>query len=58
MYYGMGYGMFMDPTYVLVLIAALIALAASGYCTSTMKRYRSGGRTSGITKEYAAKGQR
>lgn len=37
--YGMGYGMFYDPTYILMFLAAVIALAASAYCKSTMKHY-------------------
>ena len=37
--FGYGYGMFWDPTYVLVILAAVIALAASGYCSSVMKKY-------------------
>ena len=53
MYYGMGYGMFFDPTYVLVLIAALIALAASGYCTSTMRKYRRVRIMSGVNGQEA-----
>ncbi len=53
MYYGMGYRMYFDPTYVLVLIAALIALAASGYCTSTMRRYSRARISSGVTGQEA-----
>ena len=53
MYYGMGYRMYFDPTYVLVLIAALIALAASGYCTSTMRRYSRVRISSGVTGQEA-----
>ena len=39
MYYGYGFGRFLDPTYILVILAGVIALAASAYCNSTMSRY-------------------
>ena len=48
------YGMFYDPTYVLVIIAAVIALAASGYCTSVMNRYSRMRISSGVTGRQAA----
>ncbi|MGN0322455.1 MAG: zinc metallopeptidase [Oliverpabstia sp.] len=50
----MFYGMFYDPTYVLVMIAAVIALAASGYCTSVMNRYSRMRISSGVTGRQAA----
>ena len=50
----MFYGMFYDPTYVLVIIAAVIALAASGYCTSVMNRYSRRRISSGVTGRQAA----
>ena len=50
----MFYGMFYDPTYVLVIIAAVIALAASGYCTSVMNRYSRMRISSGVTGRQAA----
>lgn len=37
--FGFGYGWYYDPTYVLVILAAVIALAASGYCSSVMRKY-------------------
>ena len=46
--------MFYDPTYVLVIIAAVIALAASGYCTSVMNRYSRMRISSGVTGRQAA----
>lgn len=52
--YGMGYGMFYDPTYILVAFAAVLALAASGYCTSVMKRYSQVRISAGVTGREAA----
>lgn len=47
--YPFGFGWYYDPTYVLVIVAALIALAASGYCSSVMKKYSRVGLYSRIT---------
>lgn len=44
-----GFGWYYDPTYVLVILAALIALAASGYCSSVMRKYSQMGLHSRIT---------
>lgn len=52
--YGMGYGMFFDPTYILVILAALIALAASAYCKSVLNRYSKVRVSSGVTGQEAA----
>ena len=37
--FGFGYGWYYDPTYVLVILAAVLALAASGYCSAVMRKY-------------------
>lgn len=52
--YGMGYGMFYDPTYILVILAAVIALAASGFCTSALKRGSRIRVSTGVTGQEAA----
>lgn len=54
LHYGMGYGMFYDPTYVLVILAALLALGASAYCNSVMSRYQKVRISSGVTGEETA----
>ena len=35
----MGFGFYYDPTYILVIIGALLTLAASGYVQSSFARY-------------------
>ncbi|NCB91622.1 MAG: zinc metallopeptidase [Clostridia bacterium] len=52
--YGMGYGMFFDPTYILVILAAVIAMAASAYCRSVMSRYSRMRVSTGTTGQEAA----
>lgn len=55
--YGMspfGYGMYSDPTYILVLIAALLSLWASASVNSTYQKYSRIRSTSGITGAQAA----
>ena len=47
--FGFGYGWYYDPTYVLVILAAVIALAASGYCSSVMRKYSRVGLFSRVT---------
>lgn len=54
MFYGYGYGRYMDPTYVFVVLAAVISLAASAYCNSVMKRYSKMRVLSGVTGQEAA----
>lgn len=54
MYYRYGFGRFFDPTYALVLLAGLIAVAASVYCNSTMKRYSNYRISTGVTGQEAA----
>lgn len=49
-----GYRMMIDPTYVLVILAGIIALAASAYCNSTMSRYSRQRISSGVTGQEAA----
>lgn len=48
------YSMFYDPTYILVILAGVIALAASGYCQSTMNKYSRMRIGSGVTGQEAA----
>lgn len=38
--YGYPYGFYVDPTYVLLIIGMVLALAASGKMKSTFARYR------------------
>lgn len=45
----MGYYYYFDPTYILVIIGALITLAASGHVKSTYKRYSNVRSMSGLT---------
>ena len=52
MYYGYGFGRFLDPTYILVILAGVIALAASAYCNSTMSRRNR--ISTGVTGQEAA----
>lgn len=54
MYYGYGFGRFLDPTYILVILAGVIALAASAYCNSTMSRYSRNRISTGVTGQEAA----
>lgn len=49
-----GYRMMIDPTYVLVILAGIIALAASAYCNSTMSRYSRQRISTGVTGQEAA----
>lgn len=49
-----GYRMMIDPTYVLVILAGIIALAASAYCNSTMSRYGRQRISTGVTGQEAA----
>lgn len=49
-YYGYGY----DPTYVLVLIGALLSLAASGYVKATFNKYARVQSASGLTGAMTA----
>lgn len=49
-----GYRMMIDPTYVLVILAGIIALAASAYCNSTMSRYSHQRISTGVTGQEAA----
>jgi hypothetical protein len=51
---GYGYGMYWDPTYMLVVIGALICLAASAKVNSTFKRYNRVRSVSGMTGRDAA----
>lgn len=54
MFFGYGYGRYYDPTYVLVILAALISLAASGYCQSVLNRYSRVRIRTGVTGQEAA----
>lgn len=52
---GMGYGMFFDPTYVLVIIAFLLTLFASFSVKATFRRYDKIRSSRGITGSMAAR---
>lgn len=52
--YGYGYGMFWDPTYILVIIGIVITMAASAKVKSTYARYQKVRSMSGITAAEAA----
>lgn len=54
MYYGGYYGMFFDPTYILVLIGVVITMIASGHVKSTYARYSKVRNHAGITAAQAA----
>ena len=49
-----GYGMFWDPTYILVIIGVLITMAASAGVNSTYAKYRKVNSMSGLTGAEAA----
>ncbi|MDO4268682.1 MAG: zinc metallopeptidase [Eubacteriales bacterium] len=53
-YYGYGYGMFFDPTYILVIIGALLSLWASARVNSTFKKYSRVRSMTGMTGAEAA----
>lgn len=52
--YGMGYGMYFDRTYILVLIGVVITLIASGKMNSTFRKYSRVASASGMTGAQAA----
>lgn len=52
--YGYYYGRYIDPTYILVIIAAVISLIAQGLVSSTFARYSKVGSFKGITGAQAA----
>lgn len=54
MYYGYGYGMYWDPTYILVIVGVIITMIASAKVKSTYSRYERVGSHSGITAAQAA----
>lgn len=54
MYYGYGYGMYWDPTYMLVIIGVIITMIASAKVKSTYARYEKVSSHSGITAAQAA----
>ena len=47
--YGYPYGFYVDPTYVLLIIGMVLALAASGKMKSTFARYQQVRSHSGLT---------
>ncbi len=53
-YYGYGYGFFWDPTYILIVIGAIICLVASARVRSTYNRYSRISSMSGLTGAEAA----
>lgn len=52
--YGYGYGFYFDPTYILVVIGAVICLAASAKVKSTFNKYNRVRSMSGMTGAQAA----
>lgn len=54
MYYGYGMGMFMDPTYILVIIGAILSIAASAKVNSTFNKYARVRSMTGMTGAEAA----
>lgn len=54
-YYGYGMGMYLDPTYVLVIIGMVLCLGASALVNSTMRKYSKVGNVNGITGGEAAR---
>lgn len=58
-YYGYGYGygsrFLWDPTYILIIIGAIICLAASAYVNSSFKKYNKYKSASGLTGAQAAR---
>ena len=52
--YGYGYGFYFDPTYILVIIGAVICLAASAKVKSTFNKYNRVRSMSGMTGAQAA----
>ena len=52
--YGGYYGMFFDPTYILILIGVVLSLIASGIVNSTFSKYSRVRSTSGLTGAQAA----
>ncbi len=54
-YYGYGYGYYFDPTYLLVLIGAVICLLASAYVNNSMKKYHRQRNERGITGAECAR---
>lgn len=55
MYYGYGFGYFLDPTYILVLIGALLSIAASAKLNSTFSKYSRVRSMTGMTGAEAAR---
>lgn len=53
--YYYGYGMFWDPTYLLVIIGMLLSLVASALVNGTMRKYSQVRNMSGLTGEEAAR---
>lgn len=54
MFYRYGYGRYMDPTYILVILAGVLALAASACCNSVFARGSRMRIRSGVTGQEAA----
>ena len=52
--YGYPYGFYFDPTYVLLIIGMILALAASGKMKSTFSRYQRISSHSGLTGAQVA----
>lgn len=54
-HYGYGYGMYWDPTYILVIIGMLLCLGASAHVNSTMRKYSRVRNMGGMTGAEAAR---
>lgn len=54
-HYGYGYGMYWDPTYILVIVGMFLCLGASAHVNSTMKKFGKIRNSSGITGAEAAR---
>ncbi|MCM1568959.1 MAG: zinc metallopeptidase [Roseburia sp.] len=53
--YGFGYGYYLDPTYLLVILGTLLCLGASALVNSSMSKYSRVGNSTGLTGAEAAR---
>ena len=53
--YGYGFGYYFDPTYLLVIVGALICMLASAHVNSSMNKYKKVANCSGITGAECAR---
>ncbi len=52
--YGYGYGMYFDPTYILIIIGMLLSLLASAMVSATMSKYKRARSSTGLNGAQAA----